>query len=135
MEKKISIFLIDETNNIKGEKIIKKPKSYNEFISSLKKEFPQLPTYYKILFQTKENDLKEINDDREYILADSVFFIKEINQNDLGKSIFSLNYNKLSESNQESLDERFKCFICSELIKNEDPLFVIFAKKIIIIHA
>lgn len=123
MEKKISIFLIDETNNIKGEKIIKKPNSYNEFISSLKKEFPQLPTYYKILFQKKENDLKEINDDREYILADSVFFIKEINKNDLGKSIFSLNYNKLSESNQELLDERFKCFICSELIKNEDPPF------------
>lgn len=129
MEKKISIFLIDETNNIKGEKIIKKPKSYNEFISSLKKEFPQLPTYYKILFQTKENDLKEINDDREYILADSVFFIKEINQNDLGKSIFSLNYNKLSESNQESLDERFKCFICSELIKNEDPPFCYICQK------
>lgn len=129
MEKKISIILIDETNNIKGEKIIKKPNSYNEFISSLKKEFPQLPTYYKILFQTKENDLKEINDDREYILADSVFFIKEINKNDLGKSIFSLNYNKLSESNQELLDERFKCFICSELIKNEDPPFCYICQK------
>ena len=129
MEKNINIILIDESNNIKGEKIIKKPPSFNKFISSLKKEFPDLPIYYKIIFQSKENDLKDINNDREYKLAENIIFIKQVNEIDLDKSIFSLNYNQLPESKQDFLDERFNCFICSDSIKKEDPPFCYICQK------
>ena len=126
---KISIFWIDESNNIKGEKMIERPRIYNQFISSLKKEFPNLPNNYKIFCQSNGNDLNEINSDKEYKFAKNIFFIKEINQNDLDKSVFSLNYSKLSEEKQELLDERFNCFICSNLIKNEAPPFCYICQK------
>ena len=35
-----------------------------------------------------------------------IIFIKELNNDNLEKSIFSINYNKLSESKQDILDEK-----------------------------
>ena len=46
------------------------------------------------------------------------------------KSIFSLNYDKLSESAQDILDEKFNCNICSIIIKNQKPYFCYKCQKI-----
>ena len=129
MEKNISIFVIDESNNIIGEKTIKKPVFLSLFKPSLEEEFDNLPTHYKILYQSEENDLCEITNEKEYNLAKNIIFIKQINEKDLNKSIFTLNYNQLSDSQQDLLDEKFCCFICSDTIKNEDPPFCYICQK------
>ena len=45
-------------------------------------------------------------------------------------SIFSLNYNILSESKKEILDEEYGFNICNIIIKNENPLFCYRCQKI-----
>ena len=129
MDKEISIFLLDESNNIKSEIKIFKPNTYESLISKLKFEIPNLPQYYNISYQSKENSIIEIHNNKDYKSAGNIFFIKQIDIKDLKKSIFSLNYNQLSESKQEFLDEKFNCYICSEQIKNENPLFCYSCQK------
>ena len=48
----------------------------------------------------------------------------------MSESSFSVNYNNLSESKRDILDEKYNCFICSENIKNEKPLFCYICQKI-----
>ena len=46
------------------------------------------------------------------------------------QSSFEINYNKLSESKKELIDEKYNCFICSIIINNENPLFCYKCQKI-----
>ena len=41
-----------------------------------------------------------------------------------------MNYNKLSESKQDILDEKYNCYICNSNIKNENPYFCYICQKI-----
>ena len=66
----------------------------------------------------------------KYKMIKDIIFIKEINNDDLEKSIFSINYDKLSESKQDILDEKYNCNICSIIIKNEKPYFCDKCQKI-----
>ena len=51
-----------------------------------------------------------------------------------GQSVFEKNYNQISESKREILNQKYNCGICLEIIKHENPFFVTNAKKYIIIH-
>ena len=130
MENKLRISLVDEMNNIIEEISHIRPYNFDELIIIIKKNFKNLPKYFNIYY--KENDQEiTINNDEEYQLSKDILYIKEIK--DLSKStdsLFSLNYKKLSESQQEELDEKYNCIICDMNIKNESPLLCYQCQKI-----
>ena len=106
MEEKIDLLLFDKTNILIEEVNIIKPKTYYELIDIIKVQFKNLPKYYKIYYQTEYS--KEIIDNNEkYKLSKDILFINEVEN--LEDSLFSLNYNKLSDSEKEILDEKYSC--------------------------
>ena len=48
----------------------------------------------------------------------------------LKQSLFERNYNQLSESKRDILDEKYSCFICQQIIKKEASLFCYRCQKI-----
>ena len=115
MEEGLALLLIDNSNNLIEEINIKKPKTYDLLLNIIQKEFKNLPKHYIIYYQNGKNN-EIINNNEQYKLAKDILFIKD--NNNKKQSIFSLNYNKLSESKQEILDEKYSCNICQENIKN-----------------
>ena len=120
---KINIFLLDNLNNEK-EVLINKPETYQELLKYLNNK----NKLYEIFIY--ENNKIIINNEDKYKLIKDIIFIKEINKDDLEKSIFSINYDKLSESKQDILDEKYSCNICSIIIKNEKPYLCYKCQKI-----
>ena len=126
----INIFLLDNLNNIKEEKIIIKPKSYNDFLEELEKNFKKIKGYYKIFTLDKDNKEISINNDEKYRNIEDIVFIRAINKKAIRLSIYERNYDELSESKQEILDEKYNCNICSNIIKNENPFLCYICQKI-----
>ena len=118
MEEKLDLLLFDKSNNLLEGININKPETYNDLVNIIETKFKKLPKYYNILFQTGNN--KEIIDNNEkYKLSEDILFIYEADKDDnLEKSLFSLNFSKLSDSKQEILNEKYSCPICEEIIKN-----------------
>ena len=54
-------------------------------------------------------------------MLNNILFIREKNKKDLKQSLFEINYNKLSESKRDILDDKYNCILCLILIKNENP--------------
>ena len=121
---KINIFILDILNNEKEEIIIDKPETYQELLKYLINK----NKLYEIFIYDNDNNKIIINDEDKYKLIKDIIFIKEIE--DLDKSIFSINYDKLSESRQEILEEKYNCKICSIIIKNENPYLCYKCQKI-----
>ena len=117
---KINLFLLDDLNNKIGEVNIVKPNSFKDLINVLKSKIKYLPELYEIFIIDKNNNEEIINDEK-YNIIDDILFIRKINTNNLDKSIFHINYDKLSESGQEILDEKYSCLLCTIIIKNENP--------------
>ena len=114
---KLNIFLLDNLSNTKEEIIINKPKSYQELLKQLNQRFENM--FYELFIFDNFNNKIIINKEEKYEKIKDILFMQEIAKDDLGKSIFSLNYDKLAESKQEILDEKYNCNICSIIIKNE----------------
>ena len=121
---KLNIFILDNLNNEKEEIIINKPKTYQELLKFLINK----NKLYEIFIYDNDNNKIIINDEDKYKLIKDIIFIKEVDN--LDKSIFSINYDKLSESRQEILDEKYNCNICSIIIKNEKPYLCYKCQKI-----
>ena len=122
---KLNIFILDNVDNIKEELKINKPKRYQElliFLSNTNKLYE--------IFMYDNNNKIIINNEDKYKLIKDIIFIKEIIKDDLEESIFSRNYKELSESEQDILDEKYNCKICSIIIKNENPYFCYKCQKI-----
>ena len=130
MSIKLDIFLLDNSNNIIEETSLKKPKTYQELVQSIKKQLKNLPNYFNIFYQSPNNNEIIIYNNEEYNLSIDVLFIREKEQNELKKSIYTNNYESLSESKQNLLDEYYNCYICSEIIKYENPYFCYSCQKI-----
>ena len=131
MSSKISIFLLDKSKNIIEDITIPKPKSYEDLIKSIKKNIKKLYTKFTIFYKTMNDKEIKIDNNEIYKTTQDIIFIKEKeNPDDENLTMFSYNYNKLPESKQEILDEKFNCYICSINIKNENPFFVMNVKKI-----
>ena len=112
---KIDIYLIDNSNNIIEEINFIKPNAYQEFLEELKQKYQNIEENYKIFKLDKNNKEIIINNEEKYNIIEDIIFIRKID------TIFELNYNKLSESKQEVMDEKYNCILCSLIIKNESP--------------
>jgi len=100
MTDNLFLFLLDELNNIKQEQTITKPKLYNELIFHLTNIFTQLSNNFYIFYYNQRNEEIKIDNDEQYKLCKDILLIRKIEPN-INQSIFSMNYNKLSESKQE----------------------------------
>ena len=101
----INIFLLDDSNNSKSELKIIKSKTYIELLNQIKQKFEIIPENYEIFILDDKNNEIKIDNEINYNKIEDILFIREINKNILEKSLFDLNYNKLSESMQDKLDE------------------------------
>ena len=118
----LNIFILDNLDNLNEELVINKPKKYQELLKYLSNKNKLYELYEIFIYDSNNNKIIINNEDKFKIIKD-ILFIKEINKDDLEKSIFSKNYDKLSESKQEILDEKYNCNICTNIIKNEKPYF------------
>lgn len=123
----IDIIFLNSSNNVIEEINVKKPQSYFDLLSTIKIKLKKVPNNFKIFYKTDNNAEKEILNNEEYKLSKDILFIQE--KKELDKSIFSSIYDKLSESNKEILDDKYNCYICSVIIKNERPLFCYICQK------
>ena len=88
---KLNIFILDNLDNLKEELAINKPKRYQELLKYLNNK----NKLYEIFIYDNNNNKIIINNEDKYKLIKDIIFIKEINKDDLEKSIFSINYEKL----------------------------------------
>ena len=115
------IFLVDK-DKTKKEINILKPKTYEDLLQELRNNFENISEYYEIFIMDDNKEI-EINNENDYKIVQDILFIREIEEPNINKSLFELNYNKLSESKQEVLDYKYRCEYCYEIIKNENPYF------------
>ena len=127
---KIDIIFLDNSIHPKEEINIKKPKTYQELLRKLRQKFENLPENYEIFYLNKENKEIKINNEEDYKMISDILFIRELDKNILEQSLYEKNYNKLSESKQEILDEKYNCILCSIIIKNEKPFLCYKCQKI-----
>ena len=128
---KLDIFLLDQSNNTKKEFNILKPKTYKDLLNQLGQKYKNISNFDLFIFDKKNNEIK-INNESKFNLLNNILFIREKQENNLklDQSIFEINYNKLSESRQEILDEKYSCILCSIIIKNENPFLCYKCQKI-----
>ena len=127
---KIDIFLLDNSNNTKDEIKIIKPENYKELLKQIGQKMKYMPKYYEMFIFDKNNKEIKIINDRTYNKIDDILFIREVDKNILEQSLFEINYNILSESRQEKLDDIYNCILCSTIIKNENPYLCYKCQKI-----
>ena len=127
---KIDIFLLDNSNNTKDEIKIIKPENYKELLKQIGQKMKYMPKYYEMFIFDKNNKEIKIINDRTYNKIDDILFIREVDKNILEQSLFEINYNILSESRQEKLDDIYNCILCSTIIKNENPYLCYQCQKI-----
>jgi hypothetical protein len=126
----MEIFLLDNSNNTKEETNMPKPKSYLEFLQQIKSKFKNMPEYYEIFMLDEDNKEIKINNEETFKKVVDILFIREIDKAMLEQSLFSLNYDKLSESQQEILEQKYNCILCSIMIQNEKPYLCYICQKI-----
>ena len=127
---RIDIFFLDNLNNTKEEINMIKPKSYQELLEQLGNRIVNLPKFYEIYFLGKNNEKIIINNEEKYKVVEDFLFIREIDEKILDESLYALNYKRLSESQQDKLDEKFNCMLCAMVIKNENPYLCYQCQKI-----
>ena len=127
---KMDIFLLDNLNNKKEEINIIKPKNYQKILQQIRKKFKNISEYYEIFIIDKNNKEIIIDNENKYKQIGDILFVRELDEDILEQSIFEMNYNKLSESKQEILDDKYNCNICSIIIKNEKPYLCYKCQKI-----
>lgn len=121
---KLDIFLLDISNNLKKEIPIIKPKTYQSFLEQIGSLLEIFPGFSEIFILDKNNNEIKINCEEKYNKIDDILFIREIdNNNNIKLSRFTENFNELSESKQNALEQKYSCGICFELVKNENPYF------------
>ena len=99
-------------------------------MEEIKKKSKEFPENYDIFILDKDNKEIKINNEEDYKLIEDILFILEIDYHNLEKSLFELNYNRLSESKRELLEEKYNCILCSIIIKNENPYFCYKCQKL-----
>ena len=116
----IYIILLDKSNITKEEANIIKPNTYKDLLIQINQKLKKIPKNYELYIIDKNNIEIKINNEENYKIIEDILFIREIEKINLNPSIFQINYNKLSESKQEILDEKYNCLLCSIIIKNEN---------------
>ena len=128
MAENLYLILLNNSNDIIEEANIIKSESYELLLLKLKELF-KIDTHQYSLFCHQDNDKKLINNgNKEYKSLKNILFIKKDIL--LNQSIFSYNYDKLSESKQLDLDDKYNCNICEITIKGENPYLCYNCQKI-----
>ena len=109
----MEVYLLDESNMVKEEVIMIKPKYYKDLLKLIKNKLKNISECYEIFIIDENNKEIIINNDNIYNKIKDILFIREINKD----------INKLSESKQEILDNKYNCILCSIIIKNENPYY------------
>ena len=133
MSDTLNIYLLDESNNIILENNIEKPKTYEKLldkIKSLKRNNDIFPEHFIIFYKTEKNTDMKISNNEDYKKIKDSLFIQKTELKYLDQSVYQINYDKLSESKQDILDEKYNCFSCFTAIKNENPYFCYICQKI-----
>ena len=124
----LNILILDNLNKTKEELSIIKPNTYQDLLNLLEEKYKNISNYELFIFDFKNNEIKINNEN--YDMLDNILFIREKNKNALKQSLFEINYNKLSESKRDILDDKYNCILCSVLIKNENPFLCYKCQKI-----
>ena len=124
----LNILIFDNLNKTKEELSIIKPNTYQDLLNLLEEKYRNISNYELFIFDFKNNEIKINNEN--YDMLDNILFIREKNKNALKQSLFEINYNKLSESKRDILDDKYNCILCSIIIKNENPLLCYKCQKI-----
>ena len=127
---KLGIFLLDKSNNIKSEGNMIKPQSYKQLLQQISNNFQSMSEYIEIFIIDKNNKEIIIDEEEKYSLIGDIIFIRAKDKSLLEQSLFERNFNKLSESKQDILSEKYNCTICSIIIKNENPYFCYVCQKL-----
>ena len=126
----LEIFLLDKLNNAKSEFNITKPKSYQDLLKQLRQNLTNISEYFEIYIIDKNNKEIKIDNEENYSKIQDILFIRPIDKSILEQSLFQRNFEKLSESNQDILSEKFNCSICTNIIKKENPYLCYKCQKI-----
>ena len=130
MSKELKIILVDD--NLKEIKQFKipKPKLFKELKSYLEKNISK--NIFVLTNLGEDRSEVKTQQDYEYASYYNEIYVREIasGRDKLAESIFTRNLNKLPESKQDIIIEKYSCSICLELIKNEKPYFCYVCQKI-----
>ena len=126
----IHICVLNKSNNIIKEMKIEKQKSFQNFLNQLEKKFSNIQENFEIYILDKNGKKIVINNEEMYKKIDDIIFIREINRLNPSQSLFEQNYNKLTESRQQILDDMYNCTICYGWIENENPFLCYKCQKI-----
>ena len=127
----IDIFLLDNSNNTIEAISIDRPDTYQGLITALKNNLHNLPNSYTIYFPLA-NDIEFIIDsDEKYSKSQDILFVRQINKShsSLNQSLFTKNFNKLTQVKKDKIVQKYTCSICSEIIKKDTPLFCYLCQK------
>ena len=130
MSEKLTLLLLDISNNLLKEKQVQRPKLFDELLYIIHNNFKIIRENYNIFYLSENYEEKMIYNDKQYQLSNDIIYIKEINLELFEKSAYENIYDKLSESKNDILDEKYNCYICSENIKKEKPYFCYKCQKI-----
>ena len=126
----LDIFLLDDSNDLIEELNLKRPSTFQELMNIIRSRFKQLPSHY-VLFYTGENNTDQIiHNDKDFDKVEDIIFIRKIKPVELTTSVFTRNIEKLPEPQKEKFTSKYTCSICSDLIKDENPLFCYACQKI-----
>ena len=117
----MDIILFDSSNNYKEQVNVIKPKTYQNLLVQIKKNIKNIPKVYELFILDEYNKEINIDNDENINLIEDILFIREIDKNNIEKSIISGHYNSLSDSIQEKLEGKYNCLLCEIFIKDEDP--------------
>ena len=130
MSKVLKINLVDDNLKEIKQFIIQKPKLFEE----VKFFIEQNISKNTIILNSLEKDKYELKSQKDYEKPslNNVLYVRKIEsgKENLAESIFTRNLNKLSESKQDIMTEKYSCSICLELIKDENPLLCYVCQKI-----
>ena len=129
MSSNFIIVLVDKFMNKIKEYKISRPKLFEDLKKYVEKNISK---NFLLLEYLDLNDNSEIKNQEEYDLyAEHILYVRKIESGEnISESMFTRNFNKLSESKKEKISLKYTCSICLELIKNEKPFFCYVCQKI-----
>ena len=130
MSENLEIILVDDDLKEIKQFVLKKPKLFEEVKAFIEKNIAK----NAFIFDTLGKDKNMVKTQKDYELFgwNNILFVRKIESGnkDLAESMFTRNLNKLPESKQDIITEKYTCSICLELIKDENPLFCYVCQKI-----
>ena len=74
----LCVFILNSSNNTKGELNIIKPKTFQELLNILKKRIKNLSDNFELFIYDKNNNEININNDEKYKAIDDILFLREL---------------------------------------------------------